>query len=124
MLEINMGAGSSIVILELIFQSIFQSLQTKRSSRVNDIQAISAELEGFFGWDGCLRWNDGVYVIHHQRFANCHVILVVAFHPKEPDPIKIWLCFRVIWPGSDYAQSHQFRKPEQVLVGFSKSFGP
>lgn len=36
-----MGAGSSIVILEFIFQSIFQSLQTKLSLRVNDIQAFS-----------------------------------------------------------------------------------
>lgn len=124
MLEINMGAGSSIVILELIFQSIFQSLQIKRSRRVNDIQAFSTELEGGFVWDGQLRWHDSVYVIHHQRFANCHVITVVAFHPKEPDPIKIWVCCRVIWPGGDYGQSHQLKKPEQVLVGFSKRFGP
>lgn len=104
MLEIDMGADSSIVILEMIFQSIL--------------------LEGGFGWDGRLRWHDGVYVIHQIDIANCHVIAVVAFHPKEPDPTNIWVCCRVIWPGSGYAQSHQLKKPEQVLVDFSKSFGP
>lgn len=100
-MEGSMEANGSVAFLYLIFQVLFQTVQTQTDSKTEETEEV-------FGWDNRWRWRNGGYVsCHHWKSS-----VDSRFNPDLAfPPLPIKNSGLLLGVNADYTHSHRLKKP-------------